>query len=305
MPRTSSSGRRTGTRSRRRGIEHGLGSRDRIGDPYPARHREQDLLRFLDAIRRAAQQPGVACRSGLSGRAAGAQCRRRSHGRHVRSGDGLHHCTAFRVRAQELLLSGSAQGVPDFPVRTAHRSRRAPGYRRGRRRRQDHRDNPGSPGGRCRQVTARGLPGAQRHRSESRRNTAAGDRVGARPAIRPGGGQLHARHPHAGAVSRHLGRQHAGGIVPLRRQCLHQATGGNGTRHQDGDQESQFLPVRGKGHPGGDRAADRRGRGQRQGGTGNAPVRCRPQRDPCHARQGGSQRLPILPRPGPAPRGYR
>ncbi len=39
---------------------------------------------------------------------------------------------------------------------------------------------------------------------------------------------------------------------------------------------------------------------RRQGGAGNAPVRCRQGRDALHAHQGRSQRLPLLPGPGPA-----
>ena len=61
-----------------------------------------------------ARLPGV---PGLAGRAAGAQRRGRPHGAHGARAR-LRH-PAARVRPQELLLPGPAQGLPDQPVRRA------------------------------------------------------------------------------------------------------------------------------------------------------------------------------------------
>jgi aspartyl-tRNA(Asn)/glutamyl-tRNA(Gln) amidotransferase subunit A len=53
------------------------------------------------------------------GRAAGAQRRSRAHGGEIRAGGRCPGRASFSLRAQELLLSGPAQGLPDQPVRTA------------------------------------------------------------------------------------------------------------------------------------------------------------------------------------------
>ena len=84
----------------------------------------EDLLRRVDDVRRAAEQPSEPRRSRLPRRAAGAERRSRHDGREVRPRDALRDRAAFRVRAQELLLSGSAEGLSDQPVRAADRARR-------------------------------------------------------------------------------------------------------------------------------------------------------------------------------------
>ena len=61
------------------------------------------------------------------------------------------------LRAQELLLSRSAQGLPDQPVRAADRAGRRARDRRGRRR-EDGAPHARAPRGGRRQVAARGLP---------------------------------------------------------------------------------------------------------------------------------------------------
>ena len=66
--------------------------------------------------------------SGLPGdarRAARAQPPRGRSGHPRRACAGLHHPRDVDFRAQELLLSGPAEGLPDFPVRAAARDRRA------------------------------------------------------------------------------------------------------------------------------------------------------------------------------------
>lgn len=57
------------------------------------------------------------------------------------------------------------------------------------------------------------------------------------------------------------------------------------------------LPLHREGDQPRDPAPDRADRGRRQGGPGNPPVRPEQGRDPLHARQGRSQRLPLLPCP--------
>jgi aspartyl-tRNA(Asn)/glutamyl-tRNA(Gln) amidotransferase subunit B len=65
-----------------------------------------------------------------------------------------------------------------------------------------------------------GLAGRQRHRFEPCRHAAARDRLRARYALGQGGGGVHEEDPHLGALSRDLRRQHAGGLVSLRRQRI-------------------------------------------------------------------------------------
>ena len=77
-----------------------------------------------DGLWRAAQRAGRPRRPRLPRRAAGAQCRGRAHGGEVRARDRRADRAALGVRAQELLLSRPAQGLPDQPVRIADRSRR-------------------------------------------------------------------------------------------------------------------------------------------------------------------------------------
>ncbi len=75
----------------------------------------------------------------------------------LRPRDRVHRGRPLGVRAQELLLSGSAQGLPDQPVRAAHRARRAASRSPRGRRPQDRRHHPRAPRGRRRQVAARGF----------------------------------------------------------------------------------------------------------------------------------------------------
>ena len=70
------------------------------------------------------------------------------------------------------------------------------------------------------QVAARGPRPHRRHRPQPRGHAAARDRVGARHALGEGGRRLHEEGPHARALPRDLRRQHAGRLVPLRRQRL-------------------------------------------------------------------------------------
>ena len=69
----------------------------------------------------------------------------------------LHRPAGVDLRAQELLLSGPAQGLSDFPVRPAARDGRRRGVR-DQRRRPARRHHPRPHGRGCRQVAARGVP---------------------------------------------------------------------------------------------------------------------------------------------------
>ena len=110
----------------------------RARGPLPAPDRHQDLLRLPQPLRRRAQHQRLPGLPGPARRAAGAQPRRRSTlaMRAALATD----CTVQRslgLRAQELLLPGPAQGLPDLAVRAAagHRGlRRDPRRRRGFRR---------------------------------------------------------------------------------------------------------------------------------------------------------------------------
>ena len=110
---------------------------------------------------------------------------------------------------------------------------------------------------------------------------------------------------------RALGRQrreHGGGLAALRRE--HLAAPGRLERAggEDRAQEHELVPLHRTGDPRGDRTAgedpERRGRGD----PGDAPLRSGPDAHPpdhLAALQGGSPRLPLLPRAGPAPGGDR
>jgi aspartyl-tRNA(Asn)/glutamyl-tRNA(Gln) amidotransferase subunit B len=80
------------------------------------------------------------------------------------------------------------------------------------------RDPARAPGRRRRQVAARCFPRRDWHRSQPRRHAAARDRFRAGAAFGGRGRRLHAHRAHARALARHLRRQHAGRLVPLRRQ---------------------------------------------------------------------------------------
>ena len=117
----------------------------------------------------------------------------RGRARHqARPGARLAHRAAQRVRAQELLLSRPAQGLPDQPVRDPGGAGRL-GELLPRRREEDRAPGARPPRGRRRQVAARGLRRPVGHRPEPRRHAAAGDRDRARHALHRRGRGLCAR----------------------------------------------------------------------------------------------------------------
>ena len=99
-------------------------ARHRPRDSRPAADRLEDLLRLQHGVRRRAQHARLPGLPRAAGRAAGAEPRRGrlrdSRGARAR----LHDPRDVDLRAQELLLSGPAEGLPDFAVRAAARDRR-------------------------------------------------------------------------------------------------------------------------------------------------------------------------------------
>ena len=101
-----------------------LGSGHRTGSPCPAEHRLQDLFGASTAF---GAEPNAQAFGGghrPAWRAAGAQPRCGRAGDPIRPGIGEDRAEEH-LRAQELLLSGSPQGLPDQPVRAAGGGRAA------------------------------------------------------------------------------------------------------------------------------------------------------------------------------------
>ena len=288
-------------------LTDGLGSRHRSRDAHAAVDGVEDFFRRVDDVRCAAQHAGVGRGHRAAGRAAGAQSRGRRAGDPLRPGRRRRDQPPQRVRAQELLLSRPAEGLPDLAIRNSRREGRRADDRHRQRRENDPADARASRGGR-RQVAARGIAGDGgrrfRHRPQSRRHAAARNRVGARPAQLGRSRCVCEEAPRARDVDRHLRRQHAGGKLPLRRERLG-APRRRAARHALRDQEPEQLPL----HAAGDRLrgapADRADRRRRHRRPGNAAVRRRPQRDAADARQGRRAGLPLFPRSRPAAARHR
>ena len=104
-------------RARRISSDGRLGSGHRSRDPRAARDEIEDLFRLGDGVRRSAEQPGRPGRPGLPRRAAGAERGSRADGGQVRARHRREGRAPLDLRAQELLLSGFAEGLPDQPVR--------------------------------------------------------------------------------------------------------------------------------------------------------------------------------------------
>ncbi len=187
---------------------------------------------------------------------------------------GAQIVAAVGVRAQELLLSGPAEGLPDQPVRAAHRAPRATW-------------RSCSTTARARSASASRAhleedAGKSLHEGLPKQSGIDLNRAGtplieivSEPDMRSAEGSrgLPQEDAHAGAVPRDLRRQHAGRLVPLRRQRVGAPGGRREVRHARRDQEHQLVPLRREGHQLRSGAPDRRDRRRRQGGAGNASLR--------------------------------
>ena len=100
------------------------------------------------------------------------------------------------------------------------------------------------------------------------------------------------------AMARHLRRQHAGRLVPLRRERLRAPGRAGGIRHARRDQEPELVPLPRRSHPVRSAPADRVDRRRRHGRAGNASLRSGQARNALHAQQGRRARLPLFPRSG-------
>ena len=141
-------------------------------------------------------------------------------------------------------------------------------------------------------------------RSQPRRRRADGDRLRARSPERRGGRPLSAQIALDPALSRHLRRQHGGGLAALRLQRLG-APARRALRHALRDQERELGALchagdRVRGAP-----PDRDDRGGRHDRAADAALRRVPRRDPADALEGGGARLPLFPRPRPVAAGAR
>ena len=137
--------------------------------PRRAQHRDEDVLRLPHRVRRRAQHPGLPGLPRPARRAAGRQREGRRVGDPDRAGAQLLHRAVVALRAEELLLPGHAEELPDLAVRRADRLRRVP-----RRRARGRHDVPGRDrarphGGGHREVAAR----RRLHRSHPRRHALA------------------------------------------------------------------------------------------------------------------------------------
>ena len=215
--------------------------------PRPAQNQKQNLLLLFHPLWRRSQRKRLPGLLGHARRVAGLK----RHGRRVRRqdgpGHGLRRQSSLGLCPQELLLSRSAQGLPDLPVRAAHLRARPRGHYRGRRG-QTHRHHP-HPHGRGRR---------QEHPLRRRQLELRGPQPGLRAAYRdrvragharPRGsrGLLKgpARHPR---LPRRVRRQHGGGLLSLRRQREPAPCRPSRVRHPGGTEKLKQLPPRPESH---------------------------------------------------------
>ena len=209
-----SSGRSNPRRKRERNRR--LGDGDRARDTCAAAHPVEDVLRLLQRVRGAAQHQRLSRVSRTARRAAHGQ-RPGDPSRCARgAGARLRGAPAEHLRAQELLLSRLAQGLPDLPVRGATGDRRRSQLHESRAR-SGHGQHRAAPrrGGRG-QVAARPRPREYGGGSQSLGSAAGRDRHRPRLPVPAGGSRLPPCAQGSTPVRRRLGlrpgkRQPAGG----------------------------------------------------------------------------------------------
>ena len=211
------------------------------------------------------------------------------------------------LRAQELLLSRPAEGLPDQPVRgPSLRARRLPAAAsvwrpRGRDRSRPPRGGCGEdrPRGRGDRPVGRRLH--QPRRLQPRRHAAARDRHRAAPALGRGGDVVPAPAPPDDRRARGLRRGDGEGHPARGRERQRPPDRGAGLPAALGDQEHELVHVhrprdRGRRPPAGRRARGRRDRLA-------VDLRLRPRHRPADRAplEGGGGGLPLLPRARPRP----
>ena len=203
------------------------------------------------------------------------------------------------VRAQALLLSRPAQGLPDLAVRRAAVRERPP--------RPDPRA-AGSSGCKLQRIhleedAGKNMPRRRRvaRRSQPRRRAAGRGRVGARADVRRGGRRVHARAAPPGPLARHLRGRHGEGPDALRRQRVGPPARRGPARHPHRAQEHQLVPVR-RSTRSSTRSRARSGCSRRRADRAARPGCGTPTRGQiaADAHQGGGERLSLLPRSGSA-----
>ena len=262
--------------------------------------RGEAVLGRLGGLWRCAEQPGEPDRCGHAGDVAGVERALGRAGGEDRARARGACQPGLDLRAEELFLPGPAQRLPDQPVRASDRRPRPSADRPAGRPHQAHRHHPPASRDGCRQVAARPARGRDADRPQPLGRGLDGDRLRAGHPHARGGRAVHAQAALDPPLSRHLRRQHGGGLDALRRQCLGAQGRRHRARHALRDQERQLHALRRQGHRVRGQAPGRAARGRRQGGAGDPPVRRAKGRDPLDARQGGGARLPLLPRPRPA-----
>ena len=279
-----------------------LAAGHRAGGARPPPHPQQALLRRPGKLRSGAEHPGVRGRSRASRGAPGAQPRSGADGGPVRPRGGRPHRAPMHIRAQELLLPGSPQGLPDQPVRGSDHGGGDDHRRAGGRAPPRNRARARASRGGCRPVGARGI---RRTRPES---TSTGR---ARPSSRSSPSRSIHGAAEAAACMRQIhtlvrwlgicdGNMQEGSFRCDANVSVRPAGSGDlGTRTEIKNLNSfRFVET---GHRLRDGTADRPHRVGGRGGPGNPPLRPRAPRDAADAGQGGGGRLPLFPGPRPAP----
>ena len=276
-------------------------SRHRPRDSRPAADRDEDLLRLQHRVRRAAEHARLPGLPRAARRAAGAQPRARSiYAITAALALGCEVQRDVDLRAQELLLSGPAEGLSDLAVRAAARARR----RRSTSPSTATRRTCGSrastwkrtPASRC--TKASPIPIADLRRLQPQRRAAHRDRHASPTCGRP-------RRPRSSSAACaqilvwlgvNDGNMEEGSLRCDANVSVRPA-GADDARHQGRGEEPQLVPLSAEGARVRDRAADRRARA-------TAAASCR--RRGCgtrrtgatllDAQQGRSARLPLLSR---------
>ena len=264
----------------------------------------------------AAQQPGLPDLPRPARLAAGPQRRRGRVDDPDRAGARLRHRHLVPVRAQELLLPGHAEELPDLAVRRADLHRRPPRGRGRDRRRAAHlpdRDRARAHGGGHRQVAAR----RRRDRSHPRcRPLARRLQPGRHPADRDrhqagrghrrtgaaGGPRLRDGAARADAHPGCLRRTDGAGLAALRRQPLAAALAVRPAGHPVRDEERQLAALGRAGDAVRDPPAGRAAVGRRTGRAGDPALARGHRHHDVRPFQGAGRGLPVLPRARPRPR---